>query len=71
MPFKNVTPIILADEIPEMELIIKNNPEARETHEQFEAEYRLRHELSKIQKSEYGIDTAKRKAELILQSKHK
>jgi len=50
MPFKNVTNTILLDEAQEMELILKSNPKAREAHEQFEAEYKLRRELIEARK---------------------
>ena len=52
MPFKNVTYTVLSDEVKEMEEILKNSPEAREAHEQFEAEYKLRSVLVNARKKQ-------------------
>ncbi len=50
MPFRDVTDIVLSEEVPEMMEMIQNDPEARETFEQFEAEYQLRNQLVKARK---------------------
>jgi len=50
MPMVDVTNIILNEEAREMEDILKNNPKAKESYVQFEAECRLRRELAKVRK---------------------
>ena len=49
MPFIDVTDIILTEEAKELEELLKTS-ECRAVHEQFEAEYKLRHELIEARK---------------------
>lgn len=45
MPFKDVTDIVLDEEVKELEEDYKNDPEVREAIDQFRAECKLRKEL--------------------------
>ena len=50
MPTIDVTSIVLTEEAAEMEKILKENPRAKETYEEFQAECKIRRELAEARK---------------------
>jgi len=48
----NVTGIILNEEVKELDEILATNPAAKSAYDQFEAECKLRHELSNARKQQ-------------------
>ena len=52
MPMKDVTSVVLNEELAEIKDIIERNPNAKEAYEQFEAECKLRRELADARKQQ-------------------